>query len=183
MTTPVRNWRRVARAVVAVAAAGSVLAGCGNTITGTPSPAGSVGTNEKFRNLLTECDAVNDKQIADAVGGNSIERGFFGAICRWDVGGPSGNVKVTFNWFESGSLDVEKSTLERLKYSIKDVTIEGRRAIQSQPPNDPDSCGVTAGAPDTGIIGWWVQYRPGSSHPDPCGAATKLAELTLNLSR
>ncbi len=183
MTTPGRNWRRATPVLVAATAAAAMLAGCGNTITGTPSPAGSVGTNEKFRNLLTECDAVNDQQIADAVGGNSIERGFFGAICRWDVGGPIGNVKVTFNWFESGSLDVERTTLEKLKYSTKDVTIEGRRAIQAQPPNDPDSCGVTAGAPDQGIIGWWVQYRPGSSHPDPCAAATKLAELTLNLSR
>lgn len=183
MILPMETRRRVVRAVLSVAAATLLLAGCGNTITGTALPAGAVGTNEDFRNLLTECDAVNDQQIAEAVGGSSIERGFFGAICRWDVGGTAGNVKVTFNWFETGSLDVERSTLEKLEYSIEDITVEGRRAIQSQPPNDADSCGVTAGAPDSGIIGWWVQYRPGTTHPEPCAAAVKLAELTLNLSR
>lgn len=165
-----------------------LAAGCGETVTGTPRPEGADlgdfgNANEKFRNLLTECDAVADDQIAKAVGGDSIQRGFFGAICRWDVGGPGGNVKVTFNWFESGSLNNEKATLEKLKYTISETKVEGRRAIQQQRPNDPDSCGITAGAPDQGIIGWWVNYRPGSAHPDPCQAAVKLAELTLNLTR
>lgn len=174
---------RLRALVLAVAAVAMVLAGCGHSVTGTAKPVGANGQHGDFQSLLHECDAVADDQIAKAVGGDAIQRGFFGAICRWDVAGPGGDVKVTFNWFETGSLDVERSTDQKLKYTIKDITIQGRRAIQAQPPNDPDSCGVTAGAPDSGIIGWWVQYRPGSGHPDVCAAATKLAELTLNLSR
>ena len=161
----------------------TVLAGCGSTIQGTPQPVGASGQHGDFQSLLHECDAVSDDQIAKTVGGDQINRGFFGAICRWNVSGPSGDIHVTFNWFETGSLDIERSTDQKLKYSMKDVSIQGRRGIQAQPPNDPDSCGVTVGAPDSGIVGWWVQYRPGSAHPDPCGAATTLAELTLNLTR
>ncbi|TSD95071.1 DUF3558 domain-containing protein [Skermania sp. ID1734] len=174
---------RIAVCAAVVVAVGA-LAGCSQTVTGTAMPAGSANPGGgKFRDLLHECDAVSDDQIAKTVGADSIERGFFGAICRWDATGPSGEVKVTFNWFETGSLEVERATLQKLHYGMKDITVQGRKAIQEQPPNDPDSCGVTAGAADTGIIGWWVQYRPGSTHPDPCQAAQKLAELTLNLSR
>lgn len=168
---------------LSVAAVATLLAGCSDTVAGTAKPVGSDGHHGDFESLLHECDAVSDKQIAKAVGGDSIARGFFGAICRWDAAGPGGDVKITFNWFETGSLEIERSTDQQLKYAIKDVTVQGRKAIQAQPPNDPDSCGVTAGAPDSGIIGWWVQYRPGSAHPDPCEAATKLADMTLNLSR
>jgi hypothetical protein len=55
--------------------------------------------------------------------------------------------------------------------------------LQTRRPNDPDSCGVSASAADTGIVGWWINYRPGSGHPDPCAGAQKLVELTLNLAR
>ncbi|KAA0017988.1 DUF3558 domain-containing protein [Antrihabitans cavernicola] len=177
--------RRLPLALAAVAVA-TMAAGCGSTIQGTALPEGSstaIKDYGKYKDVLQECDAVADDLIAKTVGGDSIERGFFGAICRWDVAGPAGNTKVTFNWFESGSLQVERAATEKLQYAIKDIAIQGRKAFQSQPPNDPDSCGVTAGSPSSGIIGWWVQYRPGAAHPDPCQAAVKLAELTLNLSR
>ncbi|MFH5227515.1 DUF3558 domain-containing protein [Antrihabitans spumae] len=175
---------RVLRVVGALAVAAGLLTGCSQTIDGTPrgERQADVGEDGDFRNLLEECQNVTDQQIAETVGGNSIDQAFYGAICRWDVGGPSGPAKVTFNWYETGSLEVERKTLEQLKYVLTEVKVQGRRAIQQQRPNDPDSCGVTAGAPDTGIIGWWVNYQPGN-HPDPCTAAIKLAELTLNLSR
>ena len=174
------------RLMLAVVAGALVVTGCGDTIQGTALPAGSSNIGRdygKYKNVLRECDAVADDQIASTVGGQGIVRGFFGAICRWDVDSPAGNVKVTFNWFESGSLDNERDTDRKLNYTVDDITVQGRKAIRAQRPNDPDSCGVTAGSPSSGIIGWWVQYRPGSAHPDVCGAATKLAELTLDLSR
>ena len=184
------------RALFAVALSAIALTGCSQTTDGKAYPAGGAPTStsqayvaegdqpgRQFRNLLTECDTVTDEEIAKAVGGEDISRIFFGAICRWDVTGSSGSIKVTFNWFENGSLEVERSTLDKLKYIVTETNIQGRRALQEQRPNDPDSCGVTAGAPDSGIIGWWVQYVPGFPHGDPCAAATKLTELTLNLAR
>lgn len=184
MTLRVGALRSGTLRVVAVASLTAALAACGSTIEGTAVREDADSSrSQQFTSLLTECDAVTDEQIAQAVGGNTIERGFFGAICRWDVSAPGGIVKVTFNWFETGALDVERTTAGRLGYTVEDVTVEGRRAILMRQPADPGACGVTAGAPDAGIIGWWVQYQPGSAHPDPCQAVLTLAKLTLNLSR
>lgn len=167
----------------AVLAGVLLLAGCASTVAGTPTPVGATepGASSRFAALLTECDVVPPEKIAEAVGGDSIERGFFGAICRWTVGGPSGPVRVTFNWFETGGLDIERRTSEQLGYAVQDITVEGRRAVLSRPPQDPGSCGISAGGPAGGVVGWWVQFQS-AGHPDPCDAAVALAKLTLNLS-
>jgi hypothetical protein len=175
--------RRWVGALLAIVAIVTTVTGCSRTVEGLAVPAGSSGEHGEFRNLLTECDAVSDEQIADAVGADAISRSFFGAICRWDANGPSGRIKVVFNWFETGSLEVERQTNGQLGYAVEDTMIEGRRAILLRRPADADSCGISAGAPDQGVIGWWVHYRPGVPHPDPCDAVRKLAELTLSLSR
>jgi len=176
----VTRTKRAAALPVALALV-AALAGCGSTIEGqaVPQGAGSGGASAEFTRLLTECDAVTDEQIAEAVGVEAIERGFFGAICRWDT---AGSAKVTFNWFETGSLDTERGTAQRLGYTVENTTVEGRRAVLMRPPDDPASCGISAGASTTGIFGWWVQYAPGSQSPDPCAAAVTLARLTLDLS-
>ncbi|QBJ95636.1 DUF3558 domain-containing protein [Rhodococcus sp. ABRD24] len=162
-----------------------LAAGCGSTVAGTPIPVGAFrsGAATEFTSLLSECDAVSDQRIAEAVGGDAIERGFFGAICRWSVEGASGPARVTFDWFEAGSLDVERATAERLGYAVAELTVEGRRAVLARQPKDPASCGISVGAPDSGVIGWWVQYQAPGRHPDPCEAVTTLAKLASSLSR
>jgi len=173
-----RRWGALAAAALA---AGGLLTGCTRTIEGRAMPEGiGGGAGTEFTRLLTECDAVADDRIAEAVGADYVYRGFFGAICRWDGDGPAGVVKVTFNWFETGSLDHERAALDHLGYEVADTSVEGRRALQMRRPGDPLSCGVTSGASTTGIFGWWVQY--GAGGPDPCEAAAELARLTLNLS-
>lgn len=169
---------------ILVALTAVLVAGCSTTVEGTPrAESFDSSTDSEFTNLLTECDAVADPTIAATVGGDAIERGFFGAICRWDLVGSAGTVKVTFNWFESGTLAAERAAEEKMMYTVTDTTVQGRKAIQAQRPDDSASCGVSAGADRDGIFGWWVQYRPDAAHPDPCQAAAKLADLTLNLSR
>ncbi|MGN0042906.1 DUF3558 domain-containing protein [Rhodococcus sp. (in: high G+C Gram-positive bacteria)] len=174
--------RRLGAGMAALAVCATVLTGCSRTIEGraVQEGAGGGGNTEEFTRLLTECDAVADPQIAEAVGAEAVYRGFFGAICRWEGDGPGGVVKVTFNWFETGSLDHERSAAEHLGYTVENTTVEGRRALQMRRPDDPSSCGVSSGASTTGIFGWWVQYQGGG--PDPCEAAATLARLTLNLS-
>lgn len=174
---------RRTRLIVAVSTL-VLVAGCTESVEGTAMPASFGGSGgREFTKLLTECDAVSDDRIRETVGADAIARGFFGAICRWDLTGPAGVVKVAFNWFESGTLAAERTTDEKLSYTVTDTTVQGRKAFQAQRPNDSASCGVTSGADSAGIFGWWVQYRPDVSHPDPCQAAAKLADLTLNLSR
>lgn len=175
------SMRRFVVSVVGLLVTVLVLGGCARTIEGEAVPeGGSSGAWSEFTRLLTECDALTDQQIADTVGADAVYRGFFGAICRWEGNGPTGVVKITFNWFETGSLDRERTAAQGLGYEIADTTVEGRRAIQLRRPGDPASCGVSSGASTTGIFGWWVQY--GTGGPDPCEAAATLARLTLNLS-
>ncbi|MEE2033294.1 DUF3558 domain-containing protein [Rhodococcus chondri] len=174
--------RRIFAAVAALVAVAGLLTGCTRSIDGraVAEGAGGGGRSAEFTKLLTECDAVSDEQIAETVGAAAVFRGFFGAICRWDGDGPTGVVKVTFNWFETGTLDNERSAGEELGYTVENTTVEGRRALQMRRPGDPLSCGISAGASTTGIFGWWVQYTAGGA--DPCEAAATLARLTLNLS-
>ncbi|MEU7142631.1 DUF3558 domain-containing protein [Nocardia sp. NPDC046473] len=163
--------------------------GCGQTVNGSAHPAGS-GTgdtvNTNFDKLLRECEIVSLDQIADAVGakGTTPEPSFYGAVCMWyALGAPGGGAMVTLNWYEIGSLNNEKANNDKLGYSTNNITVQGRRGLETRRPNDPDSCGVSAGAADQGVIGFWINYRAGSAHPDPCAGAKKLVELTLNLAR
>ncbi|MBF6330450.1 DUF3558 domain-containing protein [Nocardia transvalensis] len=175
-----------ARAAVTAFVAFAVLAttaGCGRTVSGTAEPAGGSGVNMNFDKLLRECEVVSQPEIAKATGAQEVMGSFNGAVCMWNlVGAPGGDAMATLNWYEMGTLTTEKQNNDRLGYITTDANVQGRRSIQVQRPNDPDSCGVMAPAADTGIIGWWVNYRPGA-HPNPCDPAKKLAELTLNLAR
>ncbi|MEU1428787.1 DUF3558 domain-containing protein [Nocardia sp. NPDC056611] len=186
---PRRSKLAVAASVLALTAA---LAGCGKTVPGTALPAGgTTGTggapriNTNFDKLLRECQVVAVDDIGKAVGDNMyVEPSFNGAVCMWNLtGGAAGSGMVTLSWYELGSLANEKANNDRLKYVTNDITVQGRRSLETHRPNDPDSCGVSAPAADTGIVGWWVNYRNGSRHADPCEAARKLVELTLNLAR
>ncbi|MFG3520168.1 DUF3558 domain-containing protein [Nocardia nova] len=189
MSDGMRDQGRVRRGVraggiaVLALAVGLTVGGCGRTVSGTALPAGSGGVNMNFDKLLRECEVVKQEDIAKATGAQDAQGSFNGAVCMWDLSGtPGGDGMATLNWYEMGSLPNEKANNDRLGYTTTDVNVQGRRSLQVQRPGDPDSCGVMAPAADTGIIGWWVNYRPGG-HPDPCAGAKKLAELTLNLAR
>ncbi|MFC4125905.1 DUF3558 domain-containing protein [Nocardia rhizosphaerae] len=185
-----RATMRAAAVVLAMVSAGTVLAGCGRTVPGTPVEVGAGGggsgaVNMDFDKLLRECEVLTLAQMADAVGGNAyFNDSFVGAVCMWDVeGAPGGNAKLTLNWYENGSLNVERQTYQKLGYDSAITTIQGASAVEIRRPGDPDSCGVTAKAADAGVVGWWINYRAGSAHPDPCPVAAKLVELTLNRAR
>ncbi|MEU4598717.1 DUF3558 domain-containing protein [Nocardia sp. NPDC023988] len=169
----------------------ATLAGCGGTIDGNARPApedergGGEKVNTNFDNLLRECEVVDIAKIGEIVGNaQMVETSFSGAVCMWDIDdAPGGSAMATLNWYEMGTLNNEKTTNEKLGYLTGDITVQGRRALQVRRPGDNDSCGVTAPAADVGVIGWWINYRPGSAHPDPCAGAQKLVELTLDLAR
>ncbi|WP_051499071.1 DUF3558 domain-containing protein [Nocardia sp. BMG51109] len=181
----VRATARTLAVCAAAVAVAATMSGCGRTVSGTAQPAGGGSSvNMNFDKLLRECEVVKEDDIAKATGAQSTNSAFNGAVCMWDLlGTPGGDGMATLNWYEMGSLPNEKQNNQRLGYTTVDINVQGRRALQVHRPNDPDSCGVMAPAADTGVIGWWVNYRAGSGHPDPCEGAQKLAELTLNLAR
>ncbi|MEU6565183.1 DUF3558 domain-containing protein [Nocardia nova] len=176
-----RGLRAGVIAVIAIVV-GVTVGGCGNTVPGTATPAGSGGINTNFDKLLRECEVVTKDQIAQSTGAQDAEGSFNGAVCMWELTGTPGIGMATLNWYEMGSLTNEKANNDRLGYITTDTKVVDRRALQVRRPGDGDSCGVMAPAADTGIVGWWVNYQPGG-HPDPCAAASKLTELTLNLAR
>ncbi|MEV0359346.1 DUF3558 domain-containing protein [Nocardia sp. NPDC050697] len=178
--------RRGGAALAATLALTAALSGCGREITGTPMGVGeSQPVDTRLDKLLRECDILSHEQIGAAVGdGVTAEDSFFGAVCMWDlIGAPGGDGMATLNWYENGSLGNEKQTNNKLGYTTENVTVDSALVLQIRRPNDPDSCGMVASAPDQGVIGWWLNYRAGSSHPDPCESVRKLMALTLNLAR
>lgn len=178
-----RGRLRTLAASAAILVAAVFGAGCGSTVDGTALPAGGGETVDttQIDKLLRECDVVTDQQIIDALGGNTyISDSFFGAVCMWDIGGGSG--MLTLNWYENGSLRNEQETNDKLGYTSTKTTVQGTIALEIRRPNDPNSCGMTASAADSGVIGWWVNSAPGAT-ADPCAAAKKLLELTLNIAR
>ncbi|MFC9996234.1 DUF3558 domain-containing protein [Nocardia sp. NPDC127526] len=182
---------RKSAVVLAVLAVTAALGGCGKTVDGTALPAGGTTSegggriNTNFDKLLRECEVVSLEDIGKVVGeGTYVSPSFNGAVCMWDLeGGTAGSGMATLSWYEEGSLANEKTNNDRLGYVTNDINVQGRRSLEVRRPNDADSCGVFAPAADAGIVGWWVNYRSGSSHGDPCAAAGKLVELTLNLAR
>ncbi|MFQ6226789.1 DUF3558 domain-containing protein [Nocardia sp. NPDC002869] len=173
---------RTAAATLVLLVVAVLGAGCGSTVQGTALPVGggeSVDTDH-IDKLLRECEVVTEQQIIDALGGNTyISDSFFGAVCMWDIGGGSG--MLTLNWYENGSLRTEQATNDKLGYTSTKTTVQGTIALEVRRPNDPNSCGMTASAADSGVIGWWVNSSGGTA--DPCAAAKKLLELTLNIAR
>lgn len=159
----------------AIAALALFAAGCGDA---QPAPEAGLGAapvpKGDFAKLLRECEVVTSGDLAEITGAPDFIRTFNGAICRWDRVDQSAT--VTLNWFEHGSMRVEKDTAERLGYVVENEKLGGSVVYVERDPADPSSCGVTARAADQGIIGWWVQ----GSVADPCGAALDLAALSLN---
>ena len=160
---------------MAAAAALMVLAGCASAA---PSPeAGgenAPGHSKDFAKLLRECLVVNQNDLATVTGEPDLVENFSGAICRWS--NPGNTTAVTLNWFEHGSMKVEKDTAQRLGFEVENQKLDGSVVYVTTDPQNPSACGVTSKASDQGIIGWWVD----GSAVDPCKAALDLTALSLN---
>ncbi|GAA4806941.1 DUF3558 domain-containing protein [Tomitella cavernea] len=162
--------------VPAVLAACLLSAGCTQAIPGeaTVARAGTGPAGEEYVNLLRECTVVPTETIAEAVGVLGVYSTFSGAVCRWVS--LDGDTDVQLNWFESGTVHREKAVAERLGYTVEAVRVAGASAYVMRPPDDPASCGAVARAGESGVVGWWVH----GVRTDPCAAARKLVELSIN---
>ncbi|MEO9327879.1 DUF3558 domain-containing protein [Gordonia aurantiaca] len=178
--------RRAPALLTAIVVGLVVLAGCARTVDGEALPVGGAaqsGTSDidtdQFDRLLLECEVLPDETIARVVaGGGFAEPSFSGAICRWLVAGATDVVSVTFNWFEWGSVNVEKETAKKLGFTTENIKVASQSAFTQRSPDRPGVCGVTARAPSRGIFTWFVEPR--STPPgDPCEAPIKLMELLL----
>ncbi|MDN5759174.1 MAG: DUF3558 domain-containing protein [Tomitella sp.] len=180
VAAPRRRWRWKSRSlapVTAMVALCLTLAGCTESVDG-DAATGRGGTepsaNRQYAKLLEECMIVPVDTIAQVLGTTAVFETFSGAVCRWRS--IDGGTDVQFNWFETGTMRTEKDTAEQLGYGVENVRISGGVAYVVRPPDDPASCGAVARASGEGVVGWWVHSSPA----DPCEAARKLVELSVN---
>ncbi|MFA4083279.1 DUF3558 domain-containing protein [Mycobacteroides salmoniphilum] len=162
-------------------------AGCGGTVDGEAVMPGKgdlgdgTPAEQKYPNLLKECDVLTTDVLAKAVDADprDIQSTFVGALCRWQAMSKSGGlVDITRFWFETGSLEAEKATANSLKYNVQERAIQGIRSIVMKPPDQPGACGVASDA--AGVVGWWV--NPQGQGGDSCTQAIKLMEMTLSVN-
>ncbi|QTI68303.1 DUF3558 domain-containing protein [Gordonia polyisoprenivorans] len=183
-----RNRLRAVLVLLIVTVVAVVAAGCSRSVDGTPlsvqqansqggDQSGNVDTDQ-YDQLTLECQILRTDQIAKAVGGTGADAIFFGANCRWYVDGPVA-AYVTFNWFEWGTVNVEKDTAKKLGYTTDNVKVASQAAFTSTDPRRPAVCGVTTRAPSRGVYSFWVEPVGGAAAADPCAAPTKLMELVL----
>lgn len=163
----------------ALALVGVLASGCGGARGGGPTNTTvRKQAPDAFDNLMHECELLNQQEMLDALGMKSRVSVFNGAVCRWNVIGGGVPLEVTFYWFETGSLDREKETLEFLKYDSQWRDFDGQKGIVAHPQGDPSVCGAVSNAESAGVIGWWVQPAFGGGG-DNCDKATKLMIKSL----
>ncbi|GAB20803.1 hypothetical protein GOEFS_132_00340 [Gordonia effusa NBRC 100432] len=159
-----------------------VLTGCGGSsqdsaaTSSTPSRQARVDT-DKFERLSLECQLLTITEIAKAVGASIKDNEFSGPICRWEA---SGDVWVSFHWFEWNTIRREKSVAASLGYATEIIKIGSATGFTQTKADRPGTCGVTAKSPGRGIYTWFVN-RPAAVE-DPCAAPKKLMELSLEMS-
>ncbi|AKC38310.1 putative lipoprotein LprC [Mycolicibacterium phlei] len=174
-------------AAACVALVAFTSAGCGGTVDGEAVMPGrgdlgdGTPAEQKYPNLLKECDVLTTDVLAKAVDADprDIQSTFVGALCRWQAMSKSGGlVDITRFWFETGSLEAEKATANSLKYNVQERAIQGIPSIVMKPPDQPGACGVASDA--AGVVGWWV--NPQGQGGDSCTQAIKLMEMTLSVN-
>ena len=115
-----------------------------------------------------------------------LVRPYSGAVCQYvlsrgsapDVrAAPPVIVDVVFSWYETGSLDRERTLAAQRGATITQKTVERHQAFLARRDTTGAACAADAAA-GTGVLSWWVQYRS-QRDGDPCPDAEKLLTATL----
>jgi hypothetical protein len=172
----------VGRGAAAVAAAAVVTlaaAACTQTVGGTAERARPVVPDaaRSYGYADGRCGLLHDDTIKDLLAANSVVRPFSGAVCQYLLTADAGLVDVVFSWFDKGSVDRERGVATDRGSRIIDRDVARHPAFLAQRPDNPNACSATAAA-GSGVLSWWVQFRPAAG--DPCEAAEKLLSATLS---
>jgi hypothetical protein len=178
---------------VAIAAVTAVMtaAGWAQTVSGTaqrahpsvPDPQRSYGY------LDNRCGLLEDSSIQQILGATNVVRPYSGAVCQYvlergpapDIGAgapPNTTIDVVFSWFETGSLDRERTFADQRGAKVTEKVVERHEAFLARRDTNGAGCSATAAA-GPGVLSWWVQMR-GRTDSDPCADAEKLLTATLS---
>jgi hypothetical protein len=172
------RWRVNPVAVVAVIAVVTV-AGCSQTVSGTArrAPFAVPDPNRSYGYVDDRCGLLVDGSIQQAMGADHIVRPYSGAVCQYVLARGSAMVDVTFSWYETGSLDRERTLAAERGATVTEKVVERHQAFLARRDTTGVACSATAAA-GTGVLSWWVQFR-GQHNGDPCTDAEKLLTATL----
>jgi len=172
------RWRVNPVAVVAVIAVVTV-AGCSETVSGTARRASFAvpDPNRSYGYVDDTCGLLVDSSIQQAIGADHITRPYSGAVFQYVLARGSAMVDVTFSWYETGSLDRERTLATERGATVTEKVVERHQAFLARRDTTGAACSATAAA-GTGVLSWWVQFR-GQPNGDPCKDAEKLLTATL----
>jgi Protein of unknown function (DUF3558) len=172
------RWRVKPVAVVAVTAVVTV-AGCSQTVSGTARRAqpGVPDPNRSYGYVDDRCGLLVDSSIQEVMGADDVVRPYSGAVCQYVLSRGEAMIDVTFSWFETGSIERERTLASERGAKVTDKVVERHQAFLARRDTTGAACSATAAA-GTGVLSWWVQFR-GQADGDPCKDAEKLLSATL----
>jgi hypothetical protein len=172
------RWRVKPVAVVAVTAVVTV-AGCSQTVSGTARRAqpGVPDPNRSYGYVDDRCGLLVDSSIQEVMGADDVVRPYSGAVCQYVLARGEAMIDVTFSWFETGSIERERTLASERGAKVTDKVVERHQAFLARRDTTGAACSATAAA-GTGVLSWWVQFR-GQADGDPCKDAEKLLSATL----
>jgi hypothetical protein len=155
------------------------VAGCSQTVSGTArrAPFAVPDPNRSYGYVDDRCGLLVDSSIQQAIGADHIVRPYSGAVCQYVLARGSAMVDVTFSWYETGSLDRERTLATERGATVTEKVVERHQAFLARRDTTGAACSATAAA-GTGVLSWWVQFR-GQPNGDPCKDAEKLLTATL----
>ncbi len=156
-----------------------VAVACSQTVDGTSLRARPAvpDPNRNYGYVDDRCGLLLDDSVKELLAADSIVRPYSGAVCQYVLATRSGLVDVVFSWFDTGTLDRERAVAAERGAQITGIEVERHPAYLAKAGNGATACAATAAA-GSGVLTWWVQYRP--SADDPCQAAKKLLAATLS---
>lgn len=171
------RWRGRAFQWAVLAVAATMAAGCSQTVAGTMQRArpNVPDAGRSYGYVDNQCGLLLDDSIKATLAADSIVRPYSGAVCRYVLQRKAGLIDVVFSWFEAGTLGRERALAEARGVQITDVEVERHPAYLARA--SAAACSATAAA-GSGVLTWWVQYRPQSD--DPCQGAQRLLAATLS---
>jgi hypothetical protein len=170
------NWRFFAAAVMTL----MTVAGCSATVAGTPQRAteSAASSEHEYGYADERCGLLSDITVQGIVGADKVLRPYSGAVCQYVLTRHSTFVDVVYSWFETGSLERERTMARTNKAQVTDVVIQRREGFVARRPVTDNACSATA-TTNPGVATWWVQAR-GDAGVDPCRVAQALLDKTLS---